>query len=798
MNNTEKEFMKKGVYFLFFLITIGFLSIIFSYNTKKPDLYFENKIAKEQLELLFNKKVIYFKSGTLKIINNPIIQNFYDKEELELVKKTIIYLNNHPEDHVIKKENDKFEFQISNKETLKLREIELFESGFNSNIIYFENGDLIELTKSVKDEIKEALVYLNLYNKIISELNRSPSYLRFVSEFNAQTGQAELKLTYNPFKISLAHEVILPKIKAKKEYAIPYLKNINNDEIIYLRDSHFIQNNQAEFIMEFNRNFEIRKRKQKNKWQYFLLPNSQISLNGRNISPRYLISLEDGDIISARNTYLYRNFDNIIQESWINNRYNQTSILGKAGNNIIGLRDNRFIKGIFRESLSNEKNEVVLTIFPGLQNKLYSLLSNKSQSDQSILRAGIVIQDQGGKILALAGYPSFGNFNEYEELSLKHWERNFCLEPVPPGSRIKPDIAQAAWGITEPGGKYHLLRVYCPGSTDKVLNNAYLGNTEIDLNLDLNISFGELDNNPHHWVNIQTFLIRSCNIYSANLLNYIYYEFFEQNHNGNKSFTSSDFAKEMERLFNYVCYKDNTQELDHFLFIPVKNLIIKSGNKSLTQSFIENNLLQRIINISKTNTYLPFYYGYLPFDEVGSKDYRTVSSFSIGGNDVTIPLLIMNNNLLRLFSGKKIYPQLIESFFVDGNKYLIDQHKENLYQDLNSLNTVIQALQKVVEDRRGTLFRATSEIRNAYSKYFSFFGKTGTHNADDEYYNTCVSFCIKPNKNTLKLNNNIQYLTVSIDIKSEKMNTHARDLLSETVKEIILHLYPEIVSEGNL
>lgn len=790
----QREIIGKGIYFLFILLLMAILSysIIDYFSVRQKKSYFENKLIQNQLENLFNTKTIYFTTGKLNIISDEYIQNLiYSGNERSDLVSFIHYLNQRPGSFSIFTEKDVFKVECREMLPNIDRKLILLERGLNKNIIYVEKGELIPLD-NIKTEIKNEIEYLDLYDKIIEELEKERSYLTFTSVYNSQKGQAELKLKFNPFTIALASSPSLVHIKMTQSNSVPFLERVEDDSFFFLRDNNAKRDTDNDYVWEFDENFKVIRKDEIKSPTFFVVTDSRIHLNGYNIAPLQLWEIKNGDLITTGYTYIFRKSEDFIQESWINDKYQQKSLLGESGNNILGIRKNRYLKGVFQKFLSNSKNEIILTLNPGLQIGLYSLLEHQKSVQPDIERAGIVLQNQNGEILALAGFPSFQDLEEFREVEEIRADRNFCLEPVSPGSRIKPELAQAAYSITKPEGSLHFFNVFCKGVANKIFTNAAIGARDLNLGFDLRVPIKCAGNIAHGRVDIRTYLSKSCNIFSANFLNYIYYSYQQRQESNVNSFASSEFAKELYDMFDYSPFKNRINDIrEHLLFVPLKHLMLKDerGKKLDAKLLINEEFLQKIADVTKLNMYFPLYRGYIPFDALGKEDYRTVASISIGGENVKISLLLMNNNLLRLFTGLKLYPQLLKAIQTNKRVLFVEQDIRTLYSDDHALSTVRGALQESVYKSYGTIFEDTSEMREDYSRYFSFAGKTGTHDVPGKFSNTCVSFAIIPLKETRNMNKDIRLLTVSVYIRSKSKKLHAKDLLQDVFEIIISNLY---------
>jgi penicillin-binding protein 2 len=169
--------------------------------------------------------------------------------------------------------------------------------------------------------------------------------------------------------------------------------------------------------------------------------------------------------------------------------------------------------GITQEILATKEpiagNDLILSIDADLQKKLYQVLKARLNTLYTSRGAGIAINPQNGKILALVSLPGFNNNDFIKRLSPDLFEKIIQdkNEPLfnrviageyPPGSTIKPLIASAVLeeGIVNPNKQIH-----CPGHLS--LPDKY----------NPNIFWTFYDWKTHGIVNIYKAIAESCNVY---------------------------------------------------------------------------------------------------------------------------------------------------------------------------------------------------------------------------------------------------------------------------------------------
>jgi cell division protein FtsI/penicillin-binding protein 2 len=199
------------------------------------------------------------------------------------------------------------------------------------------------------------------------------------------------------------------------------------------------------------------------------------------------------------------------------------------------------------------------------------------------------------------------------------------------------------------------------------------------------------------------------------------------------------------------------------------------------------------ISEAKLNSYFPFYKGYLALDRLGRKDYRTVASISIGGDEVRVPLLIMNNNMIRLFTGVKVYPQLIHSLVDEGGEAILNQAADQLYEDRNSTTMVKLGLSDAANREYGTLYQPTRDFRQRMASYFRCAGKTGTHeDIAHDFIGTCATLFIEPEADARKIDPDITGIAVSVYLQSNRASIHAKELLQDILRILLNTYYPTL------
>lgn len=189
--------------------------------------------------------------------------------------------------------------------------------------------------------------------------------------------------------------------------------------------------------------------------------------------------------------------------------YYEDILRGYYGERLVEIDSRGEIKNTFARKESKEGKNITLSIDKGLQEKLYNELRQMLWQLKTDRAAGVALDPNSGKILALVSFPSFDNNKFIKGLSQKEFQemgqnpsKPFLNRVIsgayPPGSTIKPLIATAALKekIIEPNEN-----INCAGSI--TISHKYYPN----------IFYTFHDWKAHGLTSLTKAIAESCNVY---------------------------------------------------------------------------------------------------------------------------------------------------------------------------------------------------------------------------------------------------------------------------------------------